>query len=249
MRRYLVLGLFMSACGGDMTGIWLFEIEGFSGLECDVDVTSQNFRGAYVAEEAEDPIWQTEETEEVSPELVFGQIQTSGKDGWVLVLGDTAYPGTDNGDTWTFSWERSDDNTDLQSHQTGYTYDQQVNSRSVTTFSLSPMKESASGSVDSTTESWNYYSETDIWLEFVGFDEGRIPASTYLQVTEVGEDGIPIVAGASNTRESMDCEDEDCVLEVETSCSASRTVRATRYSFEGDGSFEALEDVQTPAGL
>ena len=64
MRRYLVLGLFMSACGGDMSGIWLFEIDGFSGLECDVDVTSQNFRGAYVAEDDEDPIWQTEETEE-----------------------------------------------------------------------------------------------------------------------------------------------------------------------------------------
>ena len=249
MRRILVLGLFMSGCGGDMSGIWLFELDGFDGLECESDVTSQNFRGAYVAEADDDPIWQTEETDEVSPELIFGQIEPSGKDGWVLVLGNTAYPGTDNGDVWTFSWERSDDSTELESHQSGYTYDKQESSSSVTTITLTPTKESASGSVDLTTSSWNYYSETDIWAGFVGFDEGRIPAGAYLRVTEVGEDGIPSVVGASNTREALDCEDEDCVLEVENDCSSSRGIKATRYAFEGDGSFEALEDAQTPSGL
>ena len=218
-------GLLLVGCSADPGGIWLFTIDASEGLDCETTVDSHNFLGILEGE-ATDP-WTEATTYEASAEMRFGQSIEDASNNWVLILGDSVYQGVLKGESWSFTWENSEDGSELLSHQAGYSFQHQWTGKIDTEMVLTQ----------------------DNWGEQVGLASGQLPAGDYMLVNRGGGGDGPAVEAASNRRDAPDCEGEECVLEVTTQCDDSRSFTASRYDWDDEVPVDFLEDAVEEQGL
>ncbi len=239
--------VFLVGCGGDPTGVWLFQVEASEGIECETTVDNHNFLNVLEGEASE--AWTTEETRDASSEVFFGQVLENESGGWALVLEDRVLQGTQESGRWVFTWEHSEDGTGLSSHQSGYVFEHQWNWSSTTKVKMNVEKKRGSGSMDLDTSDWEFWRESDAWGEQVGLSSGQVPAGDYMTVNRGGGESGPVVEAASNRRDAPDCEGQECELEVSSDCEDSRSFTATRYEVEEGVPVDFLLDASEDQGL
>jgi len=237
----------LAGCGGDPTGIWLFQVEASEGSECETTINNHNFLSVLEGEATE--AWTLEESSDASSEIFFGQVLENASGGWALVLADRVLQGTLDSGQWVFSWEHSEDGEGLSSHQSGYVFDHQWNWSTKTKVTMNVEKKRGSGSMDVDISDWEFWRESDAWGEQVGLSVGQIPAGDYMTVNRGGGTGGPVVEAASNRRDAPDCEGEECELEVSSDCEDSRGYTSTRYEVEEGVPVDFLLDASEEQGL
>ncbi len=234
--------LALSACAPPIDGTWMFTIgvTPDTGAECQTTLI-HNLVGAYPPVEAgADPAWVTNATAEVSPELVFGRVETTGDGAAVLVLGDRALPGAREAEGWAFWWDTATSGEDRDTHTTGYAWSDVWNTRSTLRVSGSFAAEGFSGRHETESEDRATWSESDTWsVEAAATvtDTGRIPSADYL----LRADGAGGEVAATNGREAFDCGADGCALTVTTTC-------ARIYTIEGVPTDFTPEDADWVAG-
>jgi hypothetical protein len=239
--------VFLVGCGGNPTGIWLFQVEASEGIECETTIDNHNFLNVLDGENSE--AWTIEESSDASSEIFFGQVLENESGGWALVLADRVLQGTLESGRWVFSWEHNEEGSGLSSHQSGYAFEHQWNQSSKTRVTRTVEKKRGSGSISLDTSDWQFWRETDAWGEQVGLSSGQIPAGDYLLVNRGGGEGGPAVEAASNRRDAPDCEGQECELEVSSDCDESQSYMATRYEVEEGVPVDFLLDASEEQGL
>lgn len=244
MRSVSILPLVLLAtgCGSSIDGIWTMSITYPTEDTC-TDTVTHNFLGATVIAEEEDQTgdgWTESSSETHTDQLVFVQIETTGKDGAVLLIGAEAWPGVKNAKgNYTFSWTGSDEQLQDDSHTSGYGYTYSNIALSEEEIALVLDQGIGSGTWDATSTSEQAWLESDLWSEEVRFQTGAIPADQYLVIMD--ESGPkPVEEAASNGRDAVDCEGDNCSLTVSASCEGSLQVVLTQTDFEDDDAFDYL---------
>ena len=247
-RHSLGLGfVLLVGCGGDPTGIWMFQVDASEGTECETTIDNHNFLSILEGEATE--AWTTEESSEASSEVFFGQVIENDSGGWTLVLADRVLQGTLQSGRWVFTWDHSEEGDSLSSHQSGYVFDHQWNLSAKTKVTMNVEKKRGSGSMNLDTSDWEFWRESDAWGEQVGITSGQIPAGDYMTVNRGGGDTGPVVEAASNRRDAPDCEGQECELEVSSDCEDSRSYTSTRYEVEEGVPVDFLLDASEEPGL
>ena len=238
----LFVASLLAGCN-NLSGIWIFEIPWEEDNGSCTTTIEENFTDAYVPQATtpgESP-WTYGGEERGSDAIAFGQIETYGKGQAVLVIGTTAWPGTKEGDSWTFTFTKDTEDIDFANHESGYGYQESSTSEASTTYTFTPGRgrtaevEVVGGSQDKVV-----YEEVDTWTEEllgeIGYT-GQIPADQYLVVGE----GFNQEA-AVNTYDVEDCTagDGTCRLSVTTRCSAKGSFTATQTDFEDEDYYEHL---------
>lgn len=244
-----MLLLLLAACGGGPVGTWMFfrEIPQFTGDECATSV-SHNFVGAYEPPPAQDDLsWTQDESSVVSEEVSFGRIEQTG-DGMVLIVGNEAFPGVDEGKgRYTFTWVGEDADVLEQQHVTGYRFVSNVASATTMRISGTFDRDGFAGAWDVETSTVSTYTESDTWSKeaaaYVG-NPGQIPAYSYLlKLDAKGNE-----TAATNDQTAYDCGAAECALTVQDGCSYRYPLTAVPTDLEPDDASWA-DDAGQPAGL
>lgn len=181
----------------------------------------------------------------ISPSLFFGRIEASG-DGYVLIVGNTVYPGTETPKGWSFSWTTSSVHDDDHLHATGYDFLVHTDDEITTTIAGSFKKGAFSGTWAQSTLTLDTWTELDTWSEEAATTvgtSGQTPVSSYLvKVDEYGAE-VPV----TNVYDGFDCTEATCNLTVQSSCQASYAVTGELTDFSSDDN-RWVEDATQPAG-
>ena len=170
-----------------------------------------------------------------SPAVSFVQIRHTAHGGAVLLQGDNVYPGTVDGGVWTFKWEDRSLAAESETHDAGYTFDDEEEDTTTVTFRFERDGEDASGKVDATTMSRDSSAETDEWDAVdVGLSSGQIRAN----ILDMDSGGGAVRNGSGDD----DCQGNTCELTVTTTCSSSSKFTAVRTN-HADDDYEYLADV------
>lgn len=264
MRNLIIplAGLALTGCASGIDGVWAMYLP-YSPEEACVDTLTHNFTGATEigAEEEEDDGWTSSETDEQSDEMMFVQIETTGSDTAVLVIGAQSWPGTKTGKgLWTFEWIGSEDSSTSESHETGYEYVASTTGTSTETIALALDGGLGSGSWDASTVIDQEWTESDGWSDELSFRTGRIPSSMYLEREADG--GGPGGGGkgdkggkgpggptpddtepATNERDASDCDSDTCRLLLSTECSMGYNLTMTQTDYDSEEVFDYLRGV------
>lgn len=210
-------------------GVWVFYLDADSSSDSAIDCT-ENYRDAKCPESStpdDTGPWTYENDSESSKQILVAEIiGGEGKDAF-LIIQDTIVPGTIDGGVASFSWPNTEETTESRTHEDGYHYEHTSASESDTTLTLDTKGETGTISFDSSqSEEWR---ETDEWEAFdIGVYDSEIPSSAYLE-----EDG----GSTYNNYDDRDCEDDECMLRIESSTNGSSSFTATRTDYDGmDGS-------------
>jgi len=256
---HLVLPLLLVACGSDdkaddsassaeaeaedlLQGVWLLQVPWTDPADgaC-TEGLNHNFPGAY---EADDGPWSETDSADRSDAMYFVQIERLGDEEALMLLGREILPGTGDGDSWTFSWEETDDTLELEEHEDGYSFREERSFSNSITLSLTFDDSTASGTWDGATTETLSWEESDEWVDTVGRSSGVIPVGDYLVYDDGDVEGIP----ESNRRTESDCEEARCSLTWQQSCSGSESVSLRRTSYEDEDVYDLLEEVVQPFG-
>lgn len=245
MRAALPL-LLLTACGADPTGIWLIQtpVDGI-GTVCDTTQGENFIYGQWPADEEEaQSDWTYTEEQTYGDDLGFGQIETMGADEAVLVLGDTVIPGAwDKAkDQWLFAWTDEESAEDGETHVAGYAYQetQQSSAYLEVRFTLLDA-DHAEGKITNSSVGRTTWTETDAWdATTVGVSYTQLPSSTYLEATDGSGTTV------ENSYAATDCEDAECNLWYQTTCSIDEEFSATRTDYEGEDVYGYLQYATQP---
>lgn len=240
----LPLALASTGCTNTITGIWMMQIS-YPAADTCVDTISHNFTGATVPSDTTDTAdgWTQDDSETRTDELTFVQVETTGKDTAVLIMGSQAWPGTmsDKGH-YTFAWSGSDEQLQDSSHDSGYTYTYSSSALSEEQLVLVMDQGLGSGTWESTSTNDQSWLESDTWSKDLPFARGAIPAGDYLVVegTQGKKGPKPQETPASNGRDDSDCDADNCTLTVTTTCDDSLDVVLTQTDFSDDDAYSYL---------
>lgn len=251
-----VLGL--TGCSSGIDGVWTMNIPYTTADAC-VDSVSHNFTGATeIAEEAtDDDGWTTTESDEQSDQLIFLQIESTGKDSAVMVIGPEVWVGTElSKGLWSFSWEGSEDSSLTEAHETGYEYTETVLAQSSDTLQLAFDAGIGGGTWTMSSTSEQAWAEADGWSEELGFRTGRIPSDLWLEREPSGGGPgggtsgptPPELEPATNERDVADCDSDTCRLQVTSECASEMDVTLQQTDYDAEEVFDYLRNAGRPHG-
>lgn len=239
-----VAGLIALATGcnkaSPIDGIWLLQFGDFAydrtGFDCD-----HNFKDADCPDDdggSGSSDWDISLTAETSPEIRFAEI-IGGKDGSaILVFDNQAYPGTRDGNTWTFQWDRFENSDEQYEHDEGYEERETLNATVTTIFSLTVEKKVATGVHQEIVSLDIQGTESDKWDPTeTGEYYGRLSSYAYLW------------GDSDNAAEDSDCEDKDCEYSFFLEETGTRTVDGTWTSYADGSEYEGIDGAGQAAGL
>lgn len=239
----LPLGLLLAGCNSSVAGVWMLEVA-YPVEDTCTESLNHNFTGAYVAgeDEEEDDGWTEESSATHTDQLLFAQIESTGKDTAVLVMGNEAWPGVKNAKgSYTFSWHGQDDVLEDDSHASGYNYTYSNTALSEEQIVMTIDQGYGSGTWEATSTSEQSWRETDLWTEELRFPVGSIPSGSYL-VIEEGKGPKATEVPATNTREGVDCDGDNCSLSVSTSCEGSLDLLLTQTDYSDEAVYDYLRN-------
>ncbi|MCB9777001.1 MAG: hypothetical protein H6742_00385 [Alphaproteobacteria bacterium] len=234
----------------DLSGVWRFEVA-VTANDVDACETRVLHNMSDVIEDSadEDPGdtgvggWEEDAESTVSPSVHFGRFVRDGA-AWLLFLDGETLPQEEGGDAAnpTFAWEQSVDQHTEQTHPAGYRYAVDTTQSSVirvqigmpndqqrTDAERNDTRVSLSGSWTKEDLAQVGYEESDLWAEELGLGEsGQIPVGSYLTAL----DALGYVVPADNQRTSSDCNEDDCVLTVSSSCFQAFDLTATQTDID-----------------
>ncbi len=243
MRMMIASSLLLAlaaGCGGDVQGAWTIELP-FVADEACADVVDHDFieavpitddpaGGADTGADTGVPL-DTTEDQSTTTRLLYARIEQTAGSSAVLILGDEAWLGQQQGDgSWLFSWAGEDVDDRSDSHETGYALTESWRLTTDESITLSVSGDGGTGTWASATAEAHTWTEPDSWAEAVGLDPGQIPAASYLRYADdaqLFDPGDPVV----NTRQGQECDDSPCRLSVEHACEASRDLSLTRARY------------------
>ncbi len=237
--------LMLLACAGNPEGVWLFSIEEeVSDADCETTV-SHNFVAAGLPfEEQDEEVWDLQESVALSSHLLYGLIHQSA-DGWTLLLDGEIYEASvSESETLSFVGEDRTESSESQEHPSGYVYSASAEQELSLGVGLLVDGKVATGSWSSDEQARLEVAESDGFsAEEVGFAVGQIPSDDYL----VEDDGAEGLQPALNEPDVVDCGDDPCELQVDSSCSLSFSLSAERTDLSPED-FEAVEPFERDAG-
>jgi hypothetical protein len=222
--------LLLLACGGneplDPSGVWMLQIAAGDEAECDTLLSHNLLDATQPQTETE-----TQSTTTASDMVVMARLVDSDG-GLLLLLEDGVYPEDPDAERATFTWTRSETDSQTDSHAAGYALTV-ASEQSLTQAVYLDLPRTASkvalvveGSWTETTSWRRTWEESDTWPDEVGVGgTGAMPASSFL-VVPAGDTGGGTVP-ASNTQWETDCQTDPCTLSVLETCSQSRALTAT----------------------
>lgn len=244
MRNTSCLALFLvSGCGAfssNWEGVWFVEAPVMDASACVVS-GDENFDNADLREDDGDTTgpWTYLGESTVSGSAFFVEV-LAGKGGEVfVVLGNEVYPGIAEKKLLQVEWTSSDDSWFSEEHEAGYFYSQASVSEVLEKLTfVDPKAGQATGTLQITSTAVNEWYEADRWrLEDVPFAYTRVPSDSWL----VGDARI-------NDLGSLECADDDCHLQITTSCDGQVDLAAS-FAGKNDGNFSGIEDAgQDPGG-
>ncbi len=246
MRLVLAFSL-LPACGTDPSGIWLLQSP-VADIEtvCDSQHGENYVYGQWPPEDEESTQteWTYVEEATFGDELIFAQIETMGRDEAVLLLGDTVIPGLWNkqNQQWIFSWADEESAEDSETHSAGYTWTAMEQSSATLEVRFSLLEDDyASGQIANSSVGRTTWTETDVWdAATVGVSYSQIPSSSYLEGTD------ETVTSVDNAPTASDCEDAECNLWFQTTCTIDDAFVATRTTYEGEETYQYLQYATQP---
>lgn len=249
-RTLLPSALLLTGCASGIDGVWAMYLP-YSTEDACVETLAHNFTGATEIGESdtgEDTGWTESETDTRTDRMVFVQIESTGKDAAVLVMGNEAWPGVETAkDQWTFSWPGEEETSTTQSHETGYEYTESLVGSSLDEIKLALTGGEGGGNWLSSTTLDQSWSESDGWSEELTFRNGRIPSHLYLEREAQGggpgggaEGPPPATEPATNERDAADCDSDICRLQVTTQCDMDMAVTLVQTDYEAEEVFEYL---------
>lgn len=244
--RLIYATLLLAACGQDPSGVWLLETpRGADGSACD-DQHGENFVYGQFPSDDDSTVqsdWTYTDESTYGDALAFAQIETMGQDEAVLVLDGTVIPGAWNkkAKQWTFLWTDEESSTSGESHVAGYSYTEVAQTSTSLEVRMTMIDDDhASGSIENTSVGRTTWTESDAWdAETVGVSYTQIPITTYLEAV----DETAVLDNGSTT---TDCEDADCDLWIQTTCTLDEDFTATRTDYEDEDVYGSLEGVTQP---
>lgn len=238
MRTFPLLALSLLATGcsmGGPSGIWMIQYTPVVTDEDPCETTgTENFSNVDFPEDitTEKGDWTETVTREVSDMLLFVQIETTASGEAVLLLGNAAYPGTNDGGTWTFKWDAATANSDVLEHVDGYQYTEASESTDSTVFTIEPKGDTATGLIKSNSDQTQSWSESDEWdADATGVSDGSIPADM-LENSE-GQPG-------RNTSDRAECDAPNCQIAMATTCQASQDFSAIKTDYDDEDAYDYL---------
>jgi hypothetical protein len=254
MNKITTLGLLLAGCSGSDgdAGIWAFELPYDDEYACE-EVITHNFSNGYVSEDALAGDWTTDATTTLSPQLVFGQLETSGSGEGFLIIGTEAYPGVETDSGWKFSWVGSYDSSETSSHTAGYDFSASVLLNAEVSITMKITDAVATGTWSSLDTIDNAWTESDTWdNQAVGLPNGQIPSAQYLVhdftegkgKSQISIEGAPL----PNTGIEAECSGT-CELAVTSSCTGSVDFTASEVDFEDESAYQYLDRTGQEPGL
>ena len=189
----------------------------------------------------------------LSPQLFFGQLETSGSGEGFLIIGTEAYPGVETDSGWKFSWVGSTESSENSSHTSGYDFSSSVLLNSDVSITMKISDSTATGTWSSLDTTDNAWSESDTWdNQTVGFPNGQIPSAQYLVhdfvefkgKKQINVEGAPL----PNTFVEAECSGS-CELAVSSSCTGSVDFTASEVDFEDESAYQHLDRAGQESGL
>lgn len=237
--RFAPFALLVVGCASD-SQLWLLQIE-YVESNCDV-IVDENFVEAQAPDDDEPSSeWTYTEEGTYSPRLVVARLTNGPGTQATLTFDGLVYPGTREGDAYTFTWENRVDDIDIEEHESGYRFESAVETVATSTLVLSRDTElkGLSGTWTASSTQKESWLESDEWdFELTGIAGGQIPSAAWL-------DG----SGVANEPAQEDCSVDPCVLSVEVTCAADVPISATRYDRQDHGGFAGLSAAGQPYGF
>ena len=219
--------LFPMLTGCAPAGIWMLTIPYVEGDQsgedpCDYSF-DENFQDGYQPDGdpgSDDSAWTITETYRGADSIMFIHTEPVSGGGAVLIIGNTAFPGTASEGGWTFQWDVDTLSEYDAEHEDGYEYTSMESSKVTTTIDfLLPMFGDATGTVGGSSHSEAKWTETDEWdPKDNDLSSGQIPSALYLVYKENG-DTFP----QYNDPATEDCKESVCYIESVTDCPASES--------------------------
>lgn len=253
----LLLSVGLAGCSSGIDGVWSMQIP-FSTAETCVTTLSHNFTGATeigAGDTTEDDGWTETESDDRSNQLVFVQIETTGKDQGLLIMGAEAWPGIETSKgQWTFTWEGTQDSSSDATHDSGYEFTAAVNGTSLDEIQLALDGGIGGGTWTASTTFVQAWTESDSWSEELGFRTGRIPSADYLEREATGGPGgtagpTPTMEAAINDRDLSDCDAGLCQLSITDQCDLAVDVTLLQTDYSTEDVYEYLDGTGQPFGL
>lgn len=238
---FLVPTFVLVGCAASIEGVWALKLPvNTDGDACD-EKLSHNFTD--VEENTADTgssDWTEDISYDGSPAVELVAIEQTST-GATLIWGGGVYPGTKNGEAWSFSWDTTGTYSDVRSLDE-YSYSQSSDETTSVTYNFTFKGNDLTGKAVIDSESTTAYAETDEWskkLQDQVGATGQIPASSYLS-TKKGP--------ARNAGSAADCEDEDCKLSITTTCSGSGEFTGFRTGFDANEATDGILAADQSAG-
>lgn len=221
---------FLLACGSaplDPSGVWMLQITASTGADCDTLLSHNLLDAAQPITET-----QTDSTTTASDMVVMARLVDSDG-GLLLMLSGGVYPEDDNGERATFTWSRSESESQTDSHAAGYALTVSTEQSLTQSLFLELPREASSdealvleGAWTESTSLRRYWEESDIWPDEASVGStGAMPAGSYLEVPALDTGGG--TTPASNTQWEADCQSDPCTLSILETCTDSRPLTAT----------------------
>lgn len=230
-----------SGCIAGSNGIYTIFIFPGDPPDTTVDI-DHNYLDASPLDDTTTSDWTFTNEVDASPQVVFGQIfDVDGEDAKILVVQDTVFFGNKSGGIWEFTWTNSEDERDVQSHNSGYTYESHDVVDYQTVIEVDLGGGTGTGSIRSTVTSTQTYDENDLWDgATIGQYTGDTPAGYYLYDSF----GSPVW----NYSDATDCAGNPCNLVI-TSTTTFRNDIEVRDSGLDPEDYDGVMDAGQPQGV
>lgn len=251
----MVLALLVTACG-NTTGIWLARVPASAdppSCESDFD---ENFNEGYRPSGgggggSDEWVLNSESTG--ADFVFFFEITQTEDGGGALVNDGKVYPGTYDGETWTFTWADVDEMTETAEHVDGYSFAHTSSSTETTTIEFRPTGIGlGEGSWSEESRDAEGFYADDEWdpEDYAGGYYDMPTADSTSAFYLVYEDDGAIYA-QDNDAEEDDCAGNTCEATSSQVCTRDFTFSATRTNKDDTDSYDYLDDATNgsePAG-
>ena len=238
-RLHLLFALAGSTLVGcsNKADIWLIEVDTTKGdgFSCASEY-STNFSGTLDSDDGGVTGPVTESQESIGSKILFyAKVVDLASGQATLNSGDLLLPGKEkDNNKWTFTWTAAESDVQTISHEDGYALRLTEDDTSTTTIALTFDGGTAKGNMTIASGGRVEAREDDLWSEEAADELGS-----------TGELGWSTPDGFErNTADTSDCDDDDCINEVTSSCGATAPVTAVRTDMTKDEDFASLVSLQ-----